>query len=443
MVFAVTAVIGAGMYGTAYKLLQQKFDQNYSAAKIDGFKLFLDGVVIDHFYTNNFKLDRVYFHGTPWKLYKAGPDYINVLSAEITNQNLFTSAIEWPISKDIPLVIERLHFKFSLLNKNVAVTGMAKQDPETPLLVDFETTSDTLALQGQAEIRIHDNRMQMIDLEFQDAFIGLKDLQTKRMSGWLSYSYENDWQVIGEMEAGFTGFTDRNFSEASLKINGPAMAPDVTFSATENNRVVEINRKDGVVTLQKDARLFPVSGNVLDSALLQNISVTLAKHEQLEMAELLQQQEKDQLESLKKETIQPVQEPVIAIIETLPEKPVIPVRPEPVRLPEIRLAELLGNSVLRGFVYSHSVTPVKHLEGTWIARGKGGIVTYDDRNIPEYFIKLKDYEQSKVLQAALLNFNVRSLTVKGVGDQVQEMILKGTTSANQPAEIQLSVLALE
>ena len=441
--------LSALAYGGAYYVLDQKVKQQFPNVRMGNMKLFLDGIVLPEIETDQLKLTRIYLHGTPWQLYQRGPDYMNVLKAELKSSAVLSTPMPWPFDENIPLAIDAVTFTMPLLGQEIALLGSAKQDPETPLLMDFESQTRELDLQGQAEIRVHEGHVQMVDIDFEGASLDLPQVQAKRMSGWLSYSYEKDWQLIGELEAGFAVMDQRAFSEVSLKLNGPAILPDATFSGMENQMMVEINRKDAAVTLQKDARIFPMQGEVLNTALLQQIDVTLDKFEQLSTIQKLQQEEAqviaaqaEKADAEKRLKAKEEQEQATVLAEAVVE-PVAIEKPKSVQLPEVRLEDLIGNSALKGFVYSALLSPVKHIDGTWTARGKGGILTYDVRNIPEYFIKLNDYEQSKVLQGALLDFNVRAVTVKGVGDKVQEMTLKGTTAANQPAEIQLSVLALE
>lgn len=434
-------MLSAAVYGAAFYTLREKVAHDLHRAEIQGFKLFLDGIVIDRIKSGPMVFSRVYFHGNPWQLYRAQPDYINILHAQIMAGNILSAPIDWPLSPDIPLVVEKLSFSLPLMGRDMAMDGTAKQDPETPLLIDFQSQDKALDLQGQVEIRLDKNRIGSVDLEFHDASIDLDGLQTKRMSGWLSYSFENDWQVIGEIESGFAAAGDRHFSEASLKVNGQVISPDATFSGNENGQVVEINRHSGNVTLQKDARVFPVLGTALNHELLQNIDLTLGKLEQL----LLAEKQETEIAAAEKPVDKPPEKPPEPPSETpvvLPPAPVPVVKQEPVRLPEVRLEKLVQNSVLHGFSYTETLVPVAKPDGTWTAHGSGGMLNYDDRQIPAYFIKLKDYEQSKTLQSALLNFVVQTMTVKGIRDQVLAIDLKGVTASGQPAEIQLSVSGL-
>lgn len=464
--FTVGAVLAASAYTAGYVALKNKYAAQMASADISGFKLYVDGIVIDEIAINkNVNLKRVYFHGFPWMLYLSGPDYINVLSADIKTDNLFTQKILWPFNNNAPFVIEKINVNTNLMGTALAFSGNAKQTPETPLLVDFQSNDKALNLSGQAELRFKDGMLETTDIKFEDSSADLALIQTKRMSGWASYSFDQEWQLVGEIDAGFTKLISREFSDATLKLTGFANAPQITFAGNENGEAIIIDKKDSDVTILRKEQIFPVHADQLDNQLLTSIVQTFDKIDQLPAPEekkiIVAAVEKPKKKEEKAEIVKPKVsvEPKSEPDQVLKIKPEIKPneeakvedKPELVKeaLPSIRLEFLTGNSDLKGFFYTNSVTPVSYdcAKATdtncWIAQGLGGEFTYNPDNLPNYFLKIKNYQELVQLKTALLKFVVESITVQGKEQQATEINLKGTTSGGQPAEIQLSVLAGE
>jgi len=122
---------------------------------------------------------------------------------------------------------------------------------------------------------------------------------------------------------------------------------------------------------------------------------------------------------------------------------------EEVTLPEMPFAKLAEKSLFAQFSYAPNLIYVTYQcsndnqKNCWTAHGTGGHLSYDPQNIPAYFLRQKNYEESQQFRKVLLSFDVQSLTLKGKGDNVQEMEIKGTTAEGKPAYIELSVEGLE
>jgi hypothetical protein len=406
--------------------------------EVAGFKLFLDGVVIDEYKINpSIKLTRVYMHGMPWELLAAEPEYISIKQADIDADDLLTAPVKWPFNSKL-IDVDSLNVSKTILQQKMIFTGSAKQTEETPLLLEFENDH----LSGKAEIRIEDNQLQMIDISFDQADMDFPLLKTKRGSGWLSFSYEDDWQIVGELDAGITLLGPYQFFDSTVKINGPVSQADMTFSGELEQKNIVIDRQSGNYFVRQEDKTLPV---IADQDVLQQIILTLDKAQQFQTATKQNKKlEKEQQVKQEKKV-----EPVAAKESEKTElPPPIAFKIQPVTLPEIKLQTLIANTALAGFIYQQSLVQVDQpcINGTgqcWIAHGQGGIFSYNPEILPAYFPKMKDYEQMKQLRAALLNFNVQNITVQGKDKTAQQITLKGTTSQNQPAEIQLSVLGLE
>jgi hypothetical protein len=338
----------------------------------------------------------------------------------------------------------------TILGKVVTFTGFAKQSSETPLLLDFSSDDEKIGLSGKAEIRIDKDKIQMIDVDFEQADIDALQFGTKRGTGWLSFSYEDNWQIVGELDAGITLLGQYQFFDSSIKITGAVAQPEMTFAGRMNDENIVIDQREGNYFIRRNEQTLPVTVN---NQPLQETILTLDKINQIQLAEaqaLKEQQEKQAEEEQKKKTkdkkkleIKPAEEPKPELA------PPVAFKIEPVKLPEIKFAEITGNTALAGFIYPEPLVQVNqpclsNITGQcWTAHGQGGQFSYNPAILPDYFLKLKDYEQVKQLKVALLNLNVQSITIQGKDKTAQKVILKGSTPDGQPVEVQLSVLGLE
>jgi hypothetical protein len=436
----ITAIIVAALYFYAFTTLKQQTEQQGEAK---GFKLFIDGIVVDEFKINpSIKFTQLYLHGFPWELLQDKPEYISAVQADIDADHLLTAPIKWPFtaqSIDIPVL--KIHK--TILGKQVDFSGSAKQTPETPILLDFTNDDENHALSGKTEIRIENGQVQMIDTEFDEADIDFPLLGTKRGSGWLSLSYEDGWQIVGELDAGITLLGPYQFFDSTVKLTGPVAQEEMTFSGQLDQQTIIINQREGNYFVQQGDQTLPVAPN--DNP-LQEIVSTLDKVKQSQIAaeEAAKLAQKQAEEEQKKKTAKKKEEKKKQ--ETPPPSAL---KIEPVTLPETSFDTVTTGTSLAGFIYKQPLVQVKQPCGPniagecWEAHAQGGQFSYNPEALPKYFLQLKDYEQVKQLKSALLDFNIQTMVVQGKDKTAQKIILKGTTTQNQPAEIQLSVLGLE
>jgi hypothetical protein len=278
IVGAIIFLVAAGYYDYAYEKLREEAKTH---GEIKGFKLFLDGIVINEFKINpSINLTRVYFHGMPWSLLDGKPDYIAIKQADIDADTILDAPVAWPFNSKL-IDIDTLKISKTILQEKIIFSGSAKQNEETPLLLDFTSDDKTQNLSGKAEIRIEDNKLQMIDINFDQSDIDFPILKTKRGSGWLSLSYEDNWQIVGELDAGITLLGTYQFFDSTVKISGPITQPDMTFAGKLDQKNIVIDRSEGNYFVRQEDKTLPV---IADQDTLQEIILTLDKAKQFQTA---------------------------------------------------------------------------------------------------------------------------------------------------------------
>lgn len=462
---AIAALISGLAYTAAYCTLRSQLktalhEAGYADIDIHGVGLYLDGLVVKRLDLANKQLSfyRVYFAGAPWKLLAGKPEYIYAENLHIDSENIFESPVHWPFHRNIPLTIRKADIQTMVLGRTIRLEGQMKRSPGTPLFFDFTSSSPEVIADGQTEIRTRKNVVRNIDIEFQDASLSFPLLKTKRSSGWLSFSWDNAWNVVGEVESGFANIPQNQFFDNSLKISGPVDNVDFTFSgATRNNKMQwVIDRHDGDLYLRYHNKAKQIPWGGLTNHMLEDISIEMLTVDLPAVAA-----KKD--EPLEKKKNKPIQKLLDtakaddADIVVAP-KPVEQMRApipqeslqiESVKLPEMSLDKLLANSIFAGFFYGPHLVYLTHEcpqdedRNCWTARSQGGKLTYNPQAMPSYFTRLKDYEQSVQLRYILLSFDVQSMTISGKGDNVQQFSVKGKDADGRAAYIELSVNDLE
>jgi hypothetical protein len=458
---AILALCGI-TYGTMYTYTKNALNAGGSF-QVSGFHLYLDGVVIDELKTDQLTFTKLYLHGYPWNIGTMNADYISTERLIVNSKNLFSSPIYWPFKDSMPLTIKNVEMNTEFMGQKFQFIGSLKQSEETPLLLGFESTTKELALMGQSEIRVKDRHIKMIDLEFHDASLSQPNLTFKRSAGWASLSYEKGWNIIGEIDSGFTQIKEQPLFDGTLKINGPVQNPNITLAAKDKiNDPIILNKNNKGFFISINDKNLPVKGNTLDIQTIENMAIVLHKHDKFMLAKL----EKQKLPPIEeqpvlKASVKPVkkiptknkkdpapiqkQAPVIQASIPDPAPPVI----QPVSLPQVSFYDLIQNTIFSGFYYGKPLTLMQvpctnTLETScWTARGKKGSFTYNPEVLPQYLLRIRNYEQVKQLKDVLLNMQLRSIVIHGQGQQAREMILKGKTAEGREAYIQLSVLDLE
>jgi hypothetical protein len=111
-------------------------------------------------------------------------------------------------------------------------------------------------------------------------------------------------------------------------------------------------------------------------------------------------------------------------------------------LPQKSLTELVQNSFFEGFRYNNPLTVVEESCGgniCWKARGQGGVLSYADKAVPSYLLRLADYEQSVQLRGILRLLPIERLTVIGENEKITGMIVKGVLADERKIYIELSL----
>ena len=435
-------------WGGFYMALRAQFTSALSAhgihqARLTGFKLYLDGLVIDRLQMGQLDFQTLYFSGAPWALLKQKPDYIYIEKLAIDVENIFSNPMQWPFAPQTPLTIENVSFHQPILGQDILFRGKIKHSPDAPLLFDFKSRDPILKLKGQTELRLSDYQLNSIDIEFDNAKLNIPSLRTKRTSGWLSFTQDQNWSIIGEIASGFILLNDRPLFDSTLKLNGTVDKVDFNFSGLENpdqTSWVFDHQDDKIYIRHLDTTKMMEWGG-LTPATLTDLTTLMTSFP----PPIIEKKIAVVGEKSKKIPIIPNSKPIKPPSLPEPESLIV----EEMTLPEKSFADLARRSLFADFsyfsplVYVASPCAADHSLLCWTAHGTKGQFHYDPQNLPAYFLRQKNYAESQKFRQVLLNFNVETITLKGKDDAIEQVDLKGTTAEGQPAYIELSVEGLE
>lgn len=444
------------LYAVYYFVALHRFDAQlrnagYKQAKIQGFVPYLDGVVIRDLRAGSFHFSNLYLAGGPHRHAFDKASYLSADKLDIDVNNLFSGAVQWPLPTDIPLTINHVAFNKNILGRDIRFAGKIKQDPGTPLLFDFTTESSDAEITCQAEIRIKDGLFTSVDLEFADASIKLPLLDVRRSMGWVSWLYNQSWNVIGEIESGFVSLGHHTLGDTALKLNGDTKTPDFSFGGMDNKATNSwvFDRENSALLIRHGQLSKQVQWLGLNKSML----VTMAG-----VMDSFMIQDSPEPVPVKKTAGKPYGQP-LKEAETPAEKSIAVANEKvtdesmpvlgTVVFAQKSFAELVAGSLFADFQYSKNLTYVGRecvdnaSSNCWTAQAVGGHFGYNSEMIPAYFLRQQDYEQSKLFRKVLQSFNVQSIKLTGNAQMIQTLTLNGTGPDGQPAYIELFVEGAE
>ncbi len=373
---------------------------------------FFDGIVIENMTTPDLAADRIFIQGNPLRLLSRGPERIWIDRLEVENPRYFLG------KKAIPnrvVEIDRLVWR--------GVLGEMKSLRVGHYLIRFSAENPDMAIKGRAEIRFDGKNYPAIDIEFDEARLRHGIAAAWRASGWAHLAHDGEWIVTGQADAG-------RLTIGALDIADPVLRVQGTW---------------------EDLRL-SVTG--LSGALLTPIAFDLSKESiAATYGEATRRFDRDGMDEEKLAALSEfIRQELVPKPEKTPPKPRVkepPPPPEPetdaleiVEMVERKLPDLLHGTLFTGFHYDRALIVVEEscdLGKCWTARGQGGVFGYDVEAMPEYFLRLKDYEQSVALREILKKIDIVRLTVKGTGNAVSLLKVKGRLPDDREAYIELSL----
>lgn len=427
------------LYGAMYLRGQQFIAEQLSALGYPEAKphveVYFDGIIIDQVTLKNGSvLKDIYLQASPFQLLAHRIQSITVTSADLHISD------EWdkPISfiSNIPFTVDHLIAYTDIEGEKTIFNGSLKQNTPTSALFHFKGRNKYAHLKGQGELYFDKNQIQTINLDFSSINLTYETLKTKRADGWLSLSYKDQWLLNGEIGAGYADINQLELSDAVFTINGSTAHPVWTITGKDRKTAenISIEQSDQKIrtSVKKENneyeadRYFSLN---LFSSISKDIAESLKPLQVVEVRKIIPRRKL--VQKLKPQTAYTQKEFATAL--------------EVIEADKKPFNELIANSLFSGLRYSKDLTIVSipcmgnQMTNCWVARARSGVLTSDDSHVPEYLMRMKNYENSQALRFVLQKINIVSLTLYGSQKNVQKMIIIGKTDGDQPVHIELSV----
>lgn len=460
IIFTAVIVVYAVWYAVLWSSFTKALDDyGYKDVQTSGFIPYFDGIVVGEITLDqNVSAQKLYIHGYPWQWGSKKPRQYYIEKLVWNASGLAKTPIQWPFKRKDTIHIKDIEIKAPLLDGTIDLAGTIKKPAEAPFL--FELTSQSPQFKGDIKGEIHARKktVHVIDLEFQESQLKDDLIKTKRMSGWFSFSWDKQWNVMGEIESGFANSNGFQTYDNNLKVSGSLDDVDFAFAANVEKTLqpIILDKIDTNVMVRSYEEKSDMPWSGLDAefieALKQVLDVQYAQNQETEHVKLALAKAKQR----SKRVLLDKPKPVPAAVKVVEQKPVssandslLVIEEKPI-LPQVSFGQLAQNGLFAGFYYTKKLTVIPHACGKeeeqqcWTARAQGGRLGYGANALnPPYFARIKDVYEARMIRKILKDFDVQVITLKGRGNVLERIDLKGFNADKTPVYIELAIDSLE
>lgn len=343
-------------------------------------------------------------------LWSRPQEKIIVPALDLGEISFSSPALLWPY-KTMHVDIEHITANFKWQDQPCDFTGSFKN-----AALQWHAVCPSFNAKGTGALTFAESQVQEVDLEIEE--LTFPDWQMRRSEGWLSLTWQQGWQMQGEIDAGFLDMQKQSFAQQHLTLQQDAENQTLDF------RGIAVPQQQPVSIISKNNKLNIVYAD-------QTAEAELADWQEKLAAILAPKVEKTAPKIAEKQKPKAI---VPQVIKTTPTS--------------YRAAwdDLVKTSIFLGFHYTQALDVFPQIcmndKNTLckVAHGHKGVLTYSVSNPPSYFGKISDAQQRLQLQNALYELQVQRLRLYTTGEgKVTRLVLRGKTPQGQAVQLDLNV----